>query len=125
MTVFSVLRGGVPGTARVLSVTRTDQVSRSPEAGWHAPWVHRLELLVSIPGRAPYVATCRLYAPDIHEGATVLVAVSPLWSHRVTIDFSAGPRVHVPVNGTFTGVGGTAQEHRIDVAAPTARIVLG
>jgi hypothetical protein len=68
-------------------------VSRSAEAGWHAPWVHRLVLLVSIPGRAPYVATCRLYAPDILEGATVLVTVSPLWSRRVTIDLSA-PQAH-------------------------------
>jgi hypothetical protein len=110
MTAFSVLRRGVPGTACVLSVTRTDQVSRSPEAGWHAPWVHRLLLLVSIPGRAPYVATCRLYAPDILEGATVPVTVSPLWSRRVTIDLSARPRPHVPVNGTFTGVEGAPRD---------------
>ena len=93
MTPFSALRRGIPGTARVLSVTRTDQISRSPEAGWHAPWVHLIELEVSIPGRAPYVAMCRQYAPDLHDGATVPVTVSPLWFRRVTIDFTARPRM--------------------------------
>lgn len=82
---LSARRRGVPGTAQVLAVTRTSQVSRSPEAGWHAPWIYRFVLLVSIPGRPPYVARCRAYAPDIQSGATVPVAVSPRWLRHVTI----------------------------------------
>jgi len=83
---FSVRTRGVPGTAQVLTVTRTSQVSRSPKAGWHAPWVYRFTLLVTIPGRPPYVGRCRAYAPDILPGATVSVTASPRWPRHVTID---------------------------------------
>jgi hypothetical protein len=86
-----LLERGVAGTACVLSVTRTNEVSRSPDAGWHAPWVYRFVLRVSIPGRPEYNATCRLYAPGITQGATVRVAASPRNSRRITIDLGSRP----------------------------------
>src|SRR5438876_219684 len=88
---FPARRRGIPGTARVLTVTRTNQVSRSPEAGWHLPWIYRFTLLVSIPGRPQYVTRCRAYAPDILAGATVSLTASPLWPRHVTIDLRTTP----------------------------------
>ncbi|HLK01188.1 MAG TPA: hypothetical protein VKU39_14940, partial [Streptosporangiaceae bacterium] len=90
MTIRVIPRG-IPGTARVLKVTRTSQVARCPEAGWHAPWVHRFVLLVSIPGRPLFVARCRAYGPDLVAGATVQVTSNPLWRRRVAIDVSHSP----------------------------------
>jgi hypothetical protein len=81
-----LLERGIPGTARVLRVTRTCEVSRSAQAGWHAPWVSRFMLLVSVPGRPAYRAVCRQYAPDLAEGATVGVAVGRWNPRRVVID---------------------------------------
>ena len=82
----ALLERGMLGTARVLSARRTAEVNQSGESGWHAPWVHEYVLLVSLPGRAPYRASCRLNTPELAPGSTVPVAASPRNRQRVTID---------------------------------------
>lgn len=86
-----LLERGIPGTARVLRSARTGQVSHCAQAGWHAPWVTRFVLLVSLPGRPPYRAVCRQYAPDVAEGSTVSVAVSRWNPRRVAIGTGSQP----------------------------------
>jgi hypothetical protein len=85
-----LLERGTPGTARVITARRTNEVIQEGEFAWEAPRVWKYELLVSIPGRPEYKTTCRICASGIGEGQTVTVAVAKHNHKRVTIDVGQG-----------------------------------
>jgi hypothetical protein len=85
-----LLERGIPGTARVITARRTNEVIQEGEFAWEAPRVWKYELLVSIPGKPEYKTTCRICAAGIGEGQTVNVAVAKHNRKRVTIDVGQG-----------------------------------
>lgn len=85
-----LLKRGIPGTARVITARRTNEVIQEGEFAWEAPRVWKYELLVSIPGRPEYKTTCRICASGIREGQTVEVAAAKHNHKRVTIDVGQG-----------------------------------
>jgi hypothetical protein len=89
---FDVTRGdrhlqksGIKGTAVVVSAKRTHTLAQTGQFAFQAPFIWKYVLRVSIPGKAPYEATCGVARDDISEGSTVDVAVSRFNRRSVAI----------------------------------------
>jgi hypothetical protein len=87
-----LLKRGIAGTAKVLSVKRTNTVIQEGEFAWQAPRVYKYGLLVSVPGQQPYETSCSICATGISEGSVVNIVVSPHNHKRVTIDVGQGSK---------------------------------
>ena len=100
---------GLAGTATVTGLTQTGmQLNDQPQV--------KIDLLVSIPGRAPYAASRKEFVPLIllgrlGSGVPLPVKVDPTDPQDVIIDWEAGalPAVVMPAGGA-TGVPGTTGE---------------
>jgi hypothetical protein len=93
---------GLAGTATITGLTQTGMsLNDQPQV--------EMELLVSIPGRAPYAATRKEFVPLIllgrlSSGLPLAVKVDPADPQRLIIDWSAPASVPAPASGAaFTG----------------------
>ncbi len=89
---FDVTRGdrhlqkrGVNGTAVVLSAQQTRTLAQTGQFDFQAPFIWKYTLRVTVPGKAPYDASCSVARDDIREGSTVNVAVSRFNHKSLTI----------------------------------------
>jgi hypothetical protein len=76
---------GIRGSAVVLSARQTNAIARTGQFAFQAPFIWKYRLRVTIPGKAPYEASCGIARDDINEGSTVAVAVSRFNRRSVAI----------------------------------------
>jgi Short C-terminal domain len=89
---FDVTRGdrhlqksGVKGTAVVVSAKQTHTLAQTGQFAFEAPYIWKYVLRVSLPGKAPYEATCSVARDDISAGSTVNVTASRFNRRSVAI----------------------------------------
>jgi hypothetical protein len=94
---FDVTRGdrhlqksGLEGTATVLSAKQTRTLAQTGQFAFQAPFIWKYKLRVTLPGKAPYDASCSVARNDIPQGSTVDIAASRF--NRRSVAILSGPR---------------------------------